>query len=72
MVIQDPTITPEQIAIIRNAFYAAGMLLGPPVSSVLFERFSGAGMLAHLAVLWLAFAVFGLVYAKDDPAAARA
>ena len=57
---------------IYNAFYAAGMLLGPPVSSVLFERFSGAGMLAHLAVLWVAFAVFGLVYAKDDPAAARA
>ena len=25
MVIQDPTITPEQIAIIRNAFYAAGI-----------------------------------------------
>jgi MFS family permease len=56
---------------IYNAFYAAGMLLGPPLSSVLFERFGGAGMLAHLAALWVAFAAFGLVYASDDPAAAR-
>jgi MFS family permease len=56
---------------IYNTFYAAGMLLGPPVSSVLFERVGGGGMLAHLAGLWAAFAVFGLVFAKDDPAAAR-
>jgi MFS family permease len=56
---------------IYNTFYAAGMLLGPPVSSVLFERVGGSGMLAHLAVLWAAFALFGLVFAKDDPAAAR-
>ena len=56
---------------IYNAFYAAGMLLGPPVSSVLFERFGGAGMLAHLAVLWALFAGFAVVFAKDDPAALR-
>ncbi|MDB4931295.1 MAG: permease of the major facilitator superfamily [Myxococcaceae bacterium] len=56
---------------IYNTFYAAGMLLGPPVSSVLFERVGGSGMLAHLAALWAAFALFGLVFAKDDPAAAR-
>lgn len=56
---------------IYNAFYAAGMLLGPPASSVLFERFGGAGMLCHLAALWLAFALFGLVFSKDDPRASR-
>lgn len=54
---------------IYNAFYAAGMLLGPPVSSVLFERAGGEGMLAHLALLWTAFAVFATVFAGDDPAA---
>jgi MFS family permease len=56
---------------IYNTFYAAGMLLGPPLSSVLFERFGGAGMLAHLAALWVAFAGFGVAYASDDPAATR-
>ena len=56
---------------IYNAFYAAGMLLGPPLSSVLFERFGGAGMLAHLAVLWALFAGFTLVFAKDDPVSVK-
>lgn len=57
---------------IYNAFYAAGMLLGPPVSSRLFERWGGAAMLWHLAALWAAFVAFTVVFAKDDPAARRA
>ncbi len=56
---------------IYNTFYAAGMLLGPPLSGELFVRSGGAGMLAHLAVMWVAFAVFATVFAKDDPAASR-
>jgi MFS family permease len=52
-----------------NAFYAAGMLLGPPVSSRLFERFGGGAMLAHLAALWAAFVAFTIVFWRDDPAA---
>lgn len=56
---------------IYNAFYAAGMLLGPPVSSRLFDRWGGAAMLWHLAALWAAFVAFTLVFAGDDPAARR-
>jgi MFS family permease len=54
---------------IYNAFYAAGMLLGPPISSALFDRYGGGVMLYHLAGLWAAFALFSTVFAKDDPAA---
>jgi MFS family permease len=56
---------------IYNFCYAAGMLLGPPVSSLIFRRFGGAVMLYHLAGLWLAFVVFATVFAADDPARAR-
>jgi predicted MFS family arabinose efflux permease len=52
---------------IYNVFYAAGMLLGPPVSSVIFRRFGGAAMLYHLAALWMAFVIFAAVFASDDP-----
>lgn len=52
-----------------NAFYAAGMLLGPPISSALFMRFGGAVMLYHLAALWAGFVVFAMVFYRDDPAA---
>jgi MFS family permease len=54
-----------------NAFYAAGMLLGPRISSFLFARYSGAVMLAHIAALWALFALFALVYRADDPRAAQ-
>jgi MFS family permease len=54
-----------------NAFYAAGMLLGPPISSVLFVRYGGAVMLYHLAALWSGFVVFSLVFFRDDPAVSR-
>jgi MFS family permease len=53
---------------IYNVFYAAGMLLGPPVSGFVLQRFGGAAMLYHLAALWMAFVVFGTVFAADDPA----
>jgi MFS family permease len=53
---------------IYNVFYAAGMLLGPPASSVIFRRFGGAVMLYHLAALWMAFVVFATLFAADDPA----
>lgn len=56
---------------VYNAFYAAGMLLGPPISSALFDRFGGGVMLYHLAGLWAAFVVFTTVFAGDDPAARR-
>jgi predicted MFS family arabinose efflux permease len=51
-----------------NAFYATGMLLGPRISSAVFESFGGAAMLVHLAGLWLAFVLFAALFAADDPA----
>ncbi len=54
---------------IYNAFYAAGMLFGPKVSSLLFAAWGGAAMLYHLTALWVAFILFTVVYASDDPAA---
>jgi MFS family permease len=56
---------------VYNAFYAAGMLLGPPISSAVFVRYGGGVMLYHLAGLWCGFVVFSLVFFRDDPAAAR-
>lgn len=52
-----------------NASYAAGMLLGPPISGALFERYSGTVMNAHYAGLWAFFVVFTIVFRKDDPRA---
>ncbi len=57
---------------IYNVFYAAGMLLGPPISSLLFGHYGGKAMLYHLAALWSGFIVFSMVFYADDPAAARA
>ena len=56
---------------IYNAFYAAGMLLGPPASSYLFETRGGGVMLIQLAILWAAFIVFAFVFRRDDPATLR-
>jgi MFS family permease len=52
-----------------NAAYAAGMLVGPPLSSVLFTRWGGAAMLGHLAALWAVFVGFTIAFAGDDPRA---
>jgi predicted MFS family arabinose efflux permease len=57
---------------IYNAFYAAGILCGPPVASTIFARYGGAPMLFHLAALWAAFVLFSVIFATDDPAARRA
>ncbi len=54
-----------------NAAYAAGMLVGPPISSVFFTRMGGAAMLFHLAALWAIFVVFTTVFAADDPRHSR-
>lgn len=54
-----------------NGFYAAGMLLGPPISGRIFNRIGGPAMLYHLAALWAAFVVFTLIFANDDPARVR-
>jgi predicted MFS family arabinose efflux permease len=54
-----------------NVFYAAGMLIGPPASSAIFQRWSGGAMLLHLAGIWFAFVLFSIVFMYDDPAATR-
>jgi MFS family permease len=56
---------------VYNAFYAAGMLLGPPISSQIYHRLGGGPMLYHLAALWVAFIVFAQVFRRDDPAMGR-
>lgn len=53
---------------IYNAFYAAGMLLGPPISSQIYHLHGGGPMLYHLAALWAAFVLFAQVFRRDDPA----
>jgi MFS family permease len=50
-----------------NAAYAAGMLLGPPISSVFFTKLGGAEMLIHLSAIWGTFVVVTLAFANDDP-----
>jgi len=61
----------ERSTSIYNAFYAAGMLLGPFVSSYLFDERGGEAMLYSLALLWTSFVVFAVVFRKDDPATLR-
>jgi len=56
---------------VYNAFYAAGMLLGPPISSYIYQQRGGGPMLYHLAALWAAFIVFAQVFRRDDPAVGR-
>lgn len=52
-----------------NAFYAAGMVLGPPISSRIYGARGGAAMLLHLAAIWACFVAFTIVFRKDDPRA---
>lgn len=56
---------------IYNAFYAAGMLLGPPISSQIFHQRGGGPMLYHLAAIWVVFVVFAQIFRADDPAVGR-
>lgn len=57
---------------IYNLFYATGILLGPPISSVLFQRYGGVRMIEHIAILWIAFVIFTIIFIHDDPASRRA
>jgi len=66
-VVADPSEY-ERSTSIYNAFYAAGMLLGPFVSSFLFEKRGGEAMLFSLSLLWTLSVVFAAVFRKDDPA----
>jgi len=50
-----------------NAFYAAGMLVGPPLSSVIFAKGSGPAMIYHLSALFFSLTAFTWAYANDDP-----
>lgn len=53
-----------------NGFYALGMLVGPPVSSVIMSsRGGGPAMLYHFAAMWTLFIAAGLVFRSDDPRA---
>ena len=52
-----------------NAAYAAGMLVGPPISSLLFTHSGGATMLFHLAALWAGFVSFTVAFSNDGPEA---
>jgi hypothetical protein len=61
----------ERSTSIYNAFYAAGMLLGPFASSYLFESRGGEAMLFSLALLWTLFVLFAFAFRRDDPAAVR-
>ncbi len=54
---------------VYNVFYAGGMLLGPPISSRIFQARGGIPMLYHLAALWVAFVIFSVIFRKDDPRA---
>jgi len=58
----------ERSTSIYNAFYAAGMLLGPYCSSYLFEKHGGEAMLFSLALLWTLFVLFAFFFRRDDPA----
>lgn len=55
-----------------NAAYAAGMLVGPPISGLLFTKIGGGAMLFHLAALWAVFVALTLIFASDDPRHAQA
>ena len=55
-----------------NGFYAAGILIGPQISSRVFQAKGGKAMLYHLAALWVCFVVFTILFANDDPAARTA
>ncbi len=50
-----------------NACYAAGMLLGPPISGAIMTSEGGRAMLYHFAAMWVAFVLAALLFATDDP-----
>jgi len=56
---------------IYNMFYATGILFGPPISGVIFQRWGGAAMLNHHVMLWAVFLAFTMIFIQDDPASRR-
>lgn len=54
-----------------NMFYASGMLLGPSISSRIYDAWGGDAMLKHNAALWGAYVVFTVIFRNDDPRARR-
>ncbi len=56
---------------IYNMFYATGILLGPPISGVIFQRWSGVVMIEHIVALWSVFVVFTIIFINDDPASRK-
>ncbi len=53
---------------IYNACYALGMLVGPPISSVLMSGPGGGpAMLYHFAAMWAVFIAVSIVFRNDDP-----
>jgi len=54
-----------------NAFYASGLLLGPKISSVIYDEYGGKAMVLHFAGLWGVFVLGSLVFRRDDPARLR-
>lgn len=56
---------------IYNMFYATGILLGPPISGVIFQRWGGGAMLNHHVALWGTFVLFTMIFIHDDPASRK-
>lgn len=52
---------------IFNVFFATGLLLGPLLSGLAFERWGGEKILYLFAVLWGAFVLVSWVFRRDDP-----
>jgi len=75
LALQGAVVAPREYAranAVYNASYATGMLVGPPISSLVYARGGGGvPMLLHLAALWATFIVLTWVFRRDDPAAVR-
>ncbi len=54
-----------------NASYALGMLIGPPIASAVYQQVSGKAMILQFVAIYIAFVIFTVVFANDDPAARR-
>ncbi len=52
---------------IYNALYATGMLLGPPITGVVFAQLGPTAMMLHLAAFWVVFLAYAWWHRADDP-----
>lgn len=50
-----------------NASFAVGAVAGPLISSRIYEYYSGATMVLHLAALWGFVVLASFVFRRDDP-----